>query len=275
MKKTVCLNSIIDFVSNGALRDYSRGVALFKKTATKELLARYGNFLENAEPEMALPMLKAKLAALLITIRTEPERFQQVDFETPEEKINDDRDLKDIKQETERNGDVCQDLETRVEEAEKGIDKLENRIGELEKPGIRLTEVNALPPDLQIAYGQIKMMVPKMAHLHAELFNAPNDERRKSVATQLCRMDSERRDLWKKIDQWYLKPEAAEKSPFKQAEALRRRRKRCMQNILSTTKALERYEKDTDKKMTCRLAAERLERYNEELKIINEMLGIN
>lgn len=268
------MRTVIDFLERGTDGDYSYGVSLFKRVATPGMIKRYGGFLEKAGPGIGLPMLKAKLRAMVIAIRTEPERFPQVDLSGKKtEGRTEPEDDDGLTGRVDDLEDGAEGLAGRMEDIENDVEGLKEKVGELGKPGVRVTEISGLPPDLQVAYRRVKAMVPRMAYLHAELFLAKNDEERKALAGKLCRMDESRRELWRRLDEWHLAGGGMEDAPVKRAVALQRRRKRCMQNILSALRSVERYGLEPDKALALRAAEERLERYNEELRTLNEMVG--
>ena len=166
-------------------------------------------------------------------------------------------------------------LQAQFDEKMKELATLRQEINALNTPGIKIVTEASLTPALRKAYDRIKEITPLYASLHNDIANPeiPAEERQ-PMAEELCKLDDERRKLWKQIDTWAEGKgniELTEKRPnFSDNPVVRgieiaRHIKRLKQNITNSRIAAERAEKD-GRKVVLNNALTRQAAYEAELK---------
>ncbi len=156
--------------------------------------------------------------------------------------------------------------------------------------GIHIATYADLPPEQRAWYDRLREIAPLIGSLHADLSRTEADDAaRRQTATELCRLDDERRRLWQQLDAWAegqkqeQKQEAATQNPTPATQnptpstaeeqlQLLRRRKRLQDNILTARRTVERWQgKEGGEGYTARATA-RLESYRTELEQVQSRL---
>ena len=156
--------------------------------------------------------------------------------------------------------------------------------------GIHIATYADLPPEQRAWYDRLREIAPLIGSLHADLSRTEADDAaRRQTATELCRLDDERRRLWQQLDAWaegqkqeqkqepdtqHPTPVTQNPSPNTAEEQLQllRRRKRLQDNILTARRTVERWQgKEGGEGYTARATA-RLESYRTELEQVQSRL---
>lgn len=83
------------------------------------------------------------------------------------------------------------------------LSALRNECETLNTPGVKIITEESLSPSIRKAYARIKEIAPLYASLHNDVANQDiPPEERQPIAEELCKLDDERRKLWKQIDTW-------------------------------------------------------------------------
>lgn len=292
-------------------RKYADGLALFKELAPASMKGRYLAYLEqiNEEPEQFdqhYTMLKNKLSDIGRNIRTSPAAYPKAFEETVAvQALNEDEVANEVQKREaiinelqEQNDDLSEqvvELENSDEEKSDEIDTLKETIKSneatiqkqqeelkaLNTPGIKIVAEADLPPKMTKSYARIKEIVPLYASLHNDIANPDTpEEDRKKLAEQLCKLDDERRKLWKEIDNWAEGKTVnldAERPQFSENKVVRgveiaRHIVRLKQNIQNCKGAITRAEND-GKETIKQNAVARMANYEAELTELEKELA--
>lgn len=166
-------------------------------------------------------------------------------------------------------------LRIEFDEKMKEMTTLRSELDVLNTPGVKIVTEESLTPALRKAYQRIKEITPLYASLHNDIAN-PNapEEKRKELAEELCKLDDERRKLWKQIDD-YAEGKGAKINLDEQRPSfsndltvrgfeIARQIKRLKQNITNSKTAAERALKE-DKQVVHQNALDRIAKYEQEL----------
>lgn len=217
MKKN--LNLLEQWLSNPK-RKYADGLALFNALATDALRTKYGQYLNEADPDeqhqfsQPMSILTNKLAQLRQMAQIKPELFEGIEIitETNDQDISDKKDviknlraeIEDLKEQLDDKDSDNTELNDLLEEKEEQLESIGNELKQLEeKRGLQIVEKKNLPKQMQALYDRNREITPLMASLHAEISNESiSSEKRKELRESLCKLDDERRANWDKIDDW-------------------------------------------------------------------------
>lgn len=166
-------------------------------------------------------------------------------------------------------------LRIEFDEKMKEMATLRSELDVLNTPGVKIVTEESLTPALRKAYQRIKEITPLYASLHNDIATPDTpEEKRKELAEELCKLDDERRKLWKQIDDYAegksAKVNLDEQRPtFSNNSTVRgfeiaRQIKRLKQNIINSSTSAERAKKD-GKQAVYQNALDRIARYEQEL----------
>lgn len=295
-------------------RKYADGLALFRDIAPAAISTKYLPYLEQVSDEVAsfdshFTMLVNKLSSIEREIRINPDRFPQafeqadlkelpaITFDKDKElSVRNDKikslteeidDLREQLQEAESSeedqSEEIESLTSTLEEKEEEIARLQKELEELNKPGIKVVTIDSLPVKLQQDYARIREITPLYASLHGEIANESlTAEQRKPLADQLCKLDDERRKLWKGIDDWSegktvqleeKRPEFSE-NPVVRGYEIARHIKRLKNNIATSKAAAGKAAKD-GRQTILDNALSRIARYESELSELEKEVSEN
>jgi DNA repair exonuclease SbcCD ATPase subunit len=97
-------------------------------------------------------------------------------------------------------GDISE-LQEQIDEHRAELEQLRKEVDALSNPGVKVVTEASMPTSIKKAYARIKEIAPLYASLHNDIANPDiEDEARKTLAEELCKLDDERRRLWKAID---------------------------------------------------------------------------
>lgn len=167
------------------------------------------------------------------------------------------------------------DLQQQVEENLTQLGELRKEMDALNTPGVKIISEESLTPALRRSYARIKEIAPLYASLHAGVANPDIPvEERQALADELCKLDDERRRLWKGIDDYAEGKGAdlqldAERPAFSENSIVRgieiaRQIKRLKQNITNSRIAADRAQAD-NRQVVYDNAMARIARYEAEL----------
>ncbi|WP_291528585.1 hypothetical protein [Bacteroides sp. UBA939] len=150
-------------------------------------------------------------------------------------------------------GEIAE-LQEQIDKHRAELEQLRKEVDILNAPGVKIVTEASMPPSIRKAYTRIKEIVPLYASLHNDIANPGiTDEVRKSLAEELCKLDDERRKLWKGIDDWSegkgtldldaQRPVFSD-NPVVRGIELIRHVKRLKENIVNSRKSAEKAQKD-------------------------------
>ena len=213
-------------------REYADGVAIFMAVARKVQLEKYAKyFAEVSSPEIFdhhFTMLVNLLTRIHNDILRQPALYPKASEEVVDVKMLQQEEQAKVLKEKDSLISFCEEhiaklnerleelgdsgddnsteitsIRSEIEAHERQLKDLQAEVAELSKPGVKVITEASMPAAIKTAYARIKEIVPLYASLHAELSNESiADEQRKKYADELCKLDDERRKLWKKIDDW-------------------------------------------------------------------------
>lgn len=263
-------------------RKYADGVALFEALAKPVQKEKYSTYFATApaNPHIFDPhftQLINCLTRIAREIRETPERYPAagetiVNANEVDEKVRTEELTKRIAaitaheqeieelterieelEESDNTGDITE-LQEQIDEHRAELEQLRKEVDALSQPGVKVVTEASMPASIKKAYARIKEIAPLYASLHSDIANpALADDARKPLAEQLCKLDDERRKLWKAIDEWSegkgtLSLDAQRPSfsdnPVVRGIELARHVKRLKQNIANSKKAAERAQED-------------------------------
>lgn len=285
-------------------RKYADGIALFEALAKEPAKKRFSAYFATAPeaPHIFDPhftQLVNSLAKIDKEIKFSPTLYPAAMEEIIIVKtMNDDERKKAIEDKQQRIADletIVNDIQSRVDELESDsenhadelvslqeqfnenmseLTELRDEINALNTPGVKIITEESLNPSIRKAYSRIKEIAPLYASLHNDVANPelPAEERQ-PIAEELCKLDDERRKLWKQIDAWAegkgnlqleeKRPEFSENNIVRGIE-IARQIKRLKNNIANSKGAAERAQKE-GKQTVMQNALDRIEKYQEEL----------
>lgn len=182
--------------------------------------------------------------------------------------------IDELEHNSDGNTDEIASLQERLEQHQEELKQLREDVNALNTPGVKVVTEASMPPAIKKAYARIKEIVPLYASLHNDIANpdAP-EETRKEWADELCKLDDERRRLWKAIDTWSegkgtltLEADrpAFSDNPLVRGIELVRHVKRLNQNILNSQRAADKAKED-GRQVVYDNAMKRIEQYKADL----------
>lgn len=266
-------------------RTYADGLRLFEELARKQLKETYLNFFKAAPGDIGMfdphfTQLVNVMARLERAIHTDPHLYPSAFEETAaaesadsgvqaqevekrrheitshEEKIESLKSamMAVVEENAEDEAERMDELQAQIDDHEDAITRLQDELEELGKPGIKVVTEASMPAGIKNSYARIKEIAPLYASLHNDIAHPDiPDEKRKGLAEQLCKLDDERRRLWKQIDDWSegkgeLKLDEARPEystdPIVRGFELARAVKRLKQNIRNSRQAAEKAKAD-------------------------------
>lgn len=292
-------------------REYADGVAIFMAVARKVQLEKYAKyFAEVSSPEIFdhhFTMLVNLLTRIHNDILRQPALYPKASEEVVDVKMLQQEEQAKVLKEKDSLISFCEEhiaklnerleelgdsgddnsteitsIRSEIEAHERQLKDLQAEVAELSKPGVKVITEASMPAAIKTAYARIKEIVPLYASLHAELSNESiADEQRKKYADELCKLDDERRKLWKKIDDWSEgkgtleldtpRPEYSD-NPVVRGYELARAVKRLKQNIANSTTSAQKAKKD-GRETVYENAMKRIARYESELAEVEKELS--
>ena len=189
----------------------------------------------------------------------------------------------ELESDNENHAEELVSLQEQFEEKMSELTELRNEINALSTPGVKIITEESLNPSIRKAYNRIKEIAPLYASLHNDVANPELPvEERQPIAEELCKLDDERRKLWKQIDSWAegkgnlqleeKRPEFSEYSIVRGIE-IARQIKRLKNNISNSKAAADRAQKD-GKQTVMQNALDRIEKYQTELATLEAEIAL-
>lgn len=236
------------------------------------------------------PALYPAAAEPIIEVKPIEENTRQVELETREKSISEhelkieecNERISELESGNEDNADEIASLQEQIDTHREELKTLREEVDALNTPGVKVVTEASMPTVIKKAYARIKEIAPLYASLHNDIANpgAP-DEQRKDWAEALCKLDDERRRLWKAIDDWSegkgtLQLDAERPvysdNPIVQGFELARAVKRLKQNINNSRIAGEKALKD-GRQVVYDNAMKRIAGYEKELAEIEQEIA--
>lgn len=189
----------------------------------------------------------------------------------------------DLENDSESHADELISLQDQLDEKMSELSSLKNEVNVLNSPGIKIITEESLTPSIRKAYDRIKEITPLYASLHNDVANQeiPAEERQ-PLAEELCKLDDERRKLWKQIDTWAegkgelqleeKHPVLSENNIVRGIE-IARQIKRLKNNIANSKAAAERARED-GKQTVMQNALDRVAKYETELAALEAEIAV-
>lgn len=178
-------------------------------------------------------------------------------------------------------GDISE-LQEQIDEHRAELEQLRKEVDALSEPGVKVVTEASMPTSIKKAYARIKEIAPLYASLHNDIANPDlEDEKRKSLAEELCKLDDERRKLWKAIDTWAegkgtlsldAKRPVFSNNPVVRGIELARHVKRLKQNIVNSQRSADKA-KEGGRQVVYDNAMSRIAGYEEELAEIEKEIA--
>ena len=178
-------------------------------------------------------------------------------------------------------GDISE-LQEQIDEHRAELEQLRKEVDALSEPGVKVVTEASMPTSIKKAYARIKEIAPLYASLHNDIANPDlEDEKRKSLAEELCKLDDERRKLWKAIDAWAegkgtlsldAKRPVFSNNPVVRGIELARHVKRLKQNIVNSQRSADKAKED-GRQVVYDNAMSRIAGYEEELAEIEKEIA--
>lgn len=178
-------------------------------------------------------------------------------------------------------GDISE-LQEQIDEHRAEQEQLRKEVDALSEPGVKVVTEAFMPTSIKKAYARIKEIAPLYASLHNDIANPDlEDEKRKSLAEELCKLDDERRKLWKAIDTWAegkgtlsldAKRPVFSNNPVVRGIELARHVKRLKQNIVNSQRSADKAKED-GRQVVYDNAMSRIAGYEEELAEIEKEIA--
>ena len=178
-------------------------------------------------------------------------------------------------------GDISE-LQEQIDEHRAELEQLRKEVDALSEPGVKVVTEASMPTSIKKAYARIKEIAPLYASLHNDIANPDlEDEKRKSLAEELCKLDDERRKLWKAIDTWAegkgtlsldAKRPVFSNNPVVRGIELARHVKRLKQNIDNSQRSADKAKED-GRQVVYDNAMSRIAGYEEELAEIEKEIA--
>lgn len=284
-------------------RKYADGLAIFLELAPEKYIADYAAYFKQVPGEIHqfdqhFTMLINKLSDIARNIAMSPSSYPksseevitiQIPPSAAVKELSDDRNKKiedlqttitdlearinELEDSEEDHASEIEELECQLELKHTELETLREELDKLNQPGVKIVTEASLPPSLQKAYARIKEIAPLYASLHNDVANpALTSDERIPLADNLCKLDDERRSLWKTIDKWSEGKEVQleEVHPvYSDNQVVRgfeiaRQIKRLTQNIANSNSAVDRAKSD-GKRTVMQNALERVAKYEAEL----------
>lgn len=182
---------------------------------------------------------------------------------------------------SENTGDISE-LQEQIDEHRAELEQLRKEVDALSEPGVKVVTEASMPTSIKKAYARIKEIAPLYASLHNDIANPDlEDEKRKSLAEELCKLDDERRKLWKAIDTWAegkgtlsldAKRPVFSNNPVVRGIELARHVKRLKQNIVNSQRSADKAKED-GRQVVYDNAMSRIAGYEEELAEIEKEIA--
>lgn len=294
-------------------RKYADGLALFNVLANVQMKKKFAGYLTDApeaphifDPHFTQlvnclskidreikdsPSLYPAAMEEVIVIKTmdEDERQKtitekQEDIASLEETLDELKSrICDLENDSESHADELISLQDQLDEQMSELSSLKNEVNVLNSPGIKIITEESLTPNIRKAYDRIKEITPLYASLHNDVANQeiPAEERQ-PLAEELCKLDDERRKLWKQIDTWAegkgdlqleeKHPVLSENSIVRGIE-IARQIKRLKNNIVNSKAAAERAKED-GKQTVMQNALDRVAKYETELAALEAEIAV-
>lgn len=174
------------------------------------------------------------------------------------------------------------ELQEQIDEHRAELEQLRKEVDALSEPGVKVVTEASMPTSIKKAYARIKEIAPLYASLHNDIANPDlEDEKRKSLAEELCKLDDERRKLWKAIDTWAegkgtlsldAKRPVFSNNPVVRGIELARHVKRLKQNIVNSQRSADKAKED-GRQVVYDNAMSRIAGYEEELAEIEKEIA--
>lgn len=294
-------------------RKYADGLALFNVLANVQMKKKFAGYLTDApeaphifDPHFTQlvnclskidreikdsPSLYPAAMEEVIVIKTmgEDERQKtitekQEDIASLEETLDELKSrICDLENDSESHADELISLQEQLDEKMSELSSLKNEVNVLNSPGIKIITEESLTPSIRKAYDRIKEITPLYASLHNDVANQeiPAEERQ-PLAEELCKLDDERRKLWKQIDTWAegkgelqleeKHPVLSENNIVRGIE-IARQIKRLKNNIANSKAAAERARED-GKQTVMQNALDRVAKYETELAALEAEIAV-
>ena len=208
---------------------------------------------------------------------------KQANIASLEELVNNLRSRIDsLENDSESHADELVSLQEQFDEKMSELSALQNEVNALNTPGVKIITEESLSPSIRKANARIKEIAPLYESLHNDVANSdiPAGERQ-PIAEELCKLDDERRRLWKQIDSWAegkgelslkeKRPVYSENGVVRGIE-IARQIKRLKQNITNSQSAANRAESQ-GKKTVMQNALDRVAGYQEELAALEKEIA--
>lgn len=162
--------------------------------------------------------------------------------------------MESLQADNEDHSDEIATLQEQIDSLQSELEQLRKEVDVLNAPGVKIVTEASMPPSIKKAYARIKEITPLYASLHNDIAQESlSEEERKLLADELCRLDDERRKLWKAIDTWSEgkgtlnleepRPTFSD-NPVVRGIELMRHVKRLKQNIANSRKAAEKAQEE-------------------------------
>lgn len=162
--------------------------------------------------------------------------------------------MESLQADNEDHSDEIATLQEQIDSLQSELEQLRKEVDVLNAPGVKIVTEASMPPSIKKAYARIKEITPLYASLHNDIAQELlSEEERKPLADELCRLDDERRKLWKAIDTWSEgkgtlnleepRPTFSD-NPVVRGIELMRHVKRLKQNIANSRKAAEKAQEE-------------------------------
>lgn len=285
-------------------RKYADGLALFNILAKEPMKKKFGAYLSSApetphifDPHFTQlvnclskldkeikfsPSLYPAAMEEVVVVKTisDTERMEALEekqdaIATLEETLDELKSrISDLENDSESHAEELASLQEQLDEKMGELCSLQNEVNALNSPGVKIITEESLTPSMRKAYDRIKEITPLYASLHNDIANQdiPAEERQ-PMAEELCKLDDERRKLWKQIDSWAegkgplqleeKRPEFSDNSIVRGIE-IARQIKRLKNNIANSKAAAERAKED-GKQTVMQNALDRIAKYEAEI----------
>lgn len=209
---------------------------------------------------------------------------KQENIASLEETLNDLKSrICNLENDSENHADELVSLQEQFDEKMSELSCLQNEINALSAPGIKIITEESLTPSIRKAYARIKEIAPLYASLHNDIANPEIPvEERQPIAEELCKLDDERRKLWKQIDTWAegkgelkldeTRPVFSENNIVRGIE-IARQIKRFKNNIANSKAAASRA-KEEGKQTVMQNALDRVTKYEAELNALEAEIAV-
>ena len=178
-------------------------------------------------------------------------------------------------------GDISE-LQEQIDEHRAELEQLRKEVDALSNPGVKVVTEASMPTSIKKTYARIKEIAPLYASLHNDIANPDiEDEARKTLAEELCKLDDERRRLWKAIDAWSegkgtlsldAKRPVFSDNPVVRGIELARHVKRLKQNIVNSQRSADKAKED-GRQVVYDNAMSRIAGYEKELAEIEKEIS--